>query len=173
MKYFYLILSFFFLTLSSCLGGDDYESDYSDWKAENERYIANAETEMLNGNLKYEKIVPDWETSIFTLVHWYNDRKETQNGIKPLSNSTIDVKYLLTNIYGDTIDSSESFRCQPCNMITGFWVAVTNMYPGDSVSAVIPADAGYGTSSFGSVLPYSTLIFDIKLDSIVAYEKRP
>ena len=100
MKFKSLIISFiFFLFLTSCLGGNDYENDYAEWKAKNELYIANAETETIDGSLKYEKIVPDWETSIFTLIRWHNDREETKNGINPLANSTIDVKYLLKNIW--------------------------------------------------------------------------
>ncbi len=52
------------------------------------------------------------------------------------------------------------------------WIATTNMLPGDSVTAIIPYTSGYGISGSNSVLPYSTLIFQIKLDKILSYDKR-
>lgn len=165
--YLFSILSIF--ALSSCFKDTEYET-YAEWRAENLKYLSDAETQTENGQLVYEKIIPDWEKSIFTLIKWHK-RGEGSSSLVPLANSTVDVKYTLKNINGDTLDSSSSFRCVPCNMITGFWVAVTNMHEGDSVTAVIPSEAGYGVSYYGSILPYSTLVFDIKLDSIVAYEK--
>lgn len=158
------------MVFTSCLGGDDVD-DYSKWRQENIDYILNAETETLDGKLRFEKMIPEWDNSVYTLMEWHNDKSQNESRLRPLSNSTIDVKYVLKNISGDTLDSSSSFRCLPNKMITGFWIAVTNMHEGDSVTAVIPYNAGYGSYSHGSVLPYSTLIFDIKLDSIVAYEK--
>lgn len=167
---FILILSS--LILSSCLGDNTKSSDYSEWREKNTAYIEAAEIEMENGHLKYEKIVPPWDPSIYTLLQWHNQRDESA-GIPPISNSTVDIKYLLTNISGDTLDSSSSFRCRPSSLVTGFQIALTNMLPGDSVTAIIPYTAGYGEYNYGSVLPYSTLIFGIKLDSIVAYQSLP
>lgn len=156
--------------MTSCLGGNN-ENDYSQWRIENTKYIENAEIEMVDGHLRYEKIVPAWDKSIYALMEWHNDRNATLSQLTPLSNSTIDVKYVLRNIEGDTLDSSASYRLKPNQMITGFWTAVTHMHVGDSVTAIMPYSAGYGEYSSGKVLPYSTLIFDIRLDSIVAYEK--
>ena len=65
------------------------------------------------------------------------------------------------------------FRCKPNEMITGFWAATTNMEIGDSVTAVIPYTSGYGVTGSGAILPYSTLIFNIKLVDIAAYDKVP
>ena len=161
------------LALNSCIK-DGNETSYKEWRMENTTFIEDAATERVDGILKYEKVIPDWDKSVYTLMQWHNDRSLTlPNGLRPLSNSTIDVKYLLTNIKGDTLDSSSSFRCKPNNLITGFWVAVTNMQVGDSVTAIIPHEAGYGSMGSGKVLPYSTLIFNIKLDSIVAFDSQP
>lgn len=168
------------LALSSCLG-DDPESDYSEWRTRNTDYIEKAEASTINGVKEYEKIVPAWDKASFVLLKWHNDRSQTANRLSPLDNSTINVKYLLTNIEGDTIDSSYKltengdsiFQCQPCEMVTGFWIATTSMHVGDSVTAVMPYTCGYGVTGSGSILPYSTLIFQIKLDSIVAFETLP
>ncbi|MCH5237580.1 MAG: FKBP-type peptidyl-prolyl cis-trans isomerase [Muribaculaceae bacterium] len=169
---FYSIFVFIlFTTFSSCLGNDRSE-DYSDWRIQNQEYLDKAEIEMENGELVYDKISPVWDNNVYVLMHWHNDRKETEGELLPLSNSTVKVKYTLTDIKGDTLDSSASFNCKPNGLITGFWTAVTNMRVNDTVTAVIPYSAGYGVYGSGSVLPYSTLIFGIRLDSIISYQKR-
>ena len=166
-KYFIFLFGCALLLLPSCLGNNDNISkDYTEWYTINQEYIDSCELVMENGSLAYERVVPNWDQSVFVLMRWYNDRSETVNLLTPLSNSTITVKYTLTNIAGDTLDSSSSFECQPNNMITGFWTAVTHMHEKDTITAVIPYDAGYGSYGSGSVLPYSTLIFGIRLDSI-------
>ncbi len=167
------------LSLSSCLGNDDIsKNDYAEWRQSNFDYIEKAEAATINGQKQYEKVIPDWDKSIFTLIQWHNDRSLTAKNLSPLSNSTCNVKYTLTNIEGDTLDTSSTqtehgdsiFQCRPNNMITGFSVALTSMHIGDSVTAVIPYNAGYGTSGYNSILPYSTLIFSIKLVDIPAFE---
>ena len=158
--------------LSSCLNDDNNLADYSEWKALNDEYIAKAEIESDAHGLIYEKFVPVWDNNVYVLMRWHNDRAATDGDLTPISNSTIRVKYTLTNIEGDTLDSSASFNCQPNSMITGFWTAVTNMHVKDTVTAVMPYTAAYGAFGSGSVLPYSTLIFGIRLDSILSYEKK-
>lgn len=168
----FLFLSLLMLSVSSCLK-DNEATDFSEWRKENEAYLANAEIETINGSLRYEKIVPEWDKSVYSLIQWHNDRSQSQSNLSPISNSTVDIKYTLTNISGDTLDRSSYLRCRPNNMITGFWLTLTNMVPGDTVTAIIPYTAGYGASGSGSVKPYSTLIFGVRLDSIVAYESLP
>lgn len=155
------------LILTSCFGGSDELSEYLAWRDKNLEYINNLENETEGGVPVYEKIVPDWDNNIYVLVRWHNDRTETTDLLTPLSNSTIKVKYTLTNIDGDTIDSSSSFVCKPNGLVTGFWTAVTNMHVNDTVTAVMPYVAGYGYSGSGSILPFSTLVFGIRLDSIM------
>lgn len=176
-KYGFLLLPAVLFILSSCLGGDEYE-DYKEWYQENIDYITKLENGNGLGQKEYEKIIPDWDKSSFVLMKWHNNRAETANTLTPLDNSTIAVKYMLTTIKGDTIDSSYAqadslYNCRPCEMINGFWVATTNMHVGDSVTAVIPFTSGYGVSGSGAIPPYSTLIFQIKLAKIVSYETLP
>lgn len=166
------------LALSSCLGDDISKNDYAEWRQLNNSYLEEAEAATLNGNKLFEKIVPDWDKSIFTLMQWHNDRRQTIHRLSPLDNSTVDVVYMLTNVEGDTIDSSFAltengdsiYRCRPCDMITGFQLALTNMHIGDSVTTVIPYTAAYGVTGYGSIPPYSTLVFNIKLVDIPAFE---
>lgn len=176
-KYGFLILPLTLAALASCINDNDNETDYSQWRSENNAFITAAEAEMLNGGKRYEKVVPKWDPATFVLMQWHK-RGDTSDDLKPLDNSTLKVKYLLTDIKGDTLDSSYSltdslFTCKPCNMITGFWTATTSMHQGDSVTAIIPYTSGYGVTGSGSVLPYSTLIFQIKLVEISAFDKEP
>lgn len=166
--------------LSSCMG-DDTPETYEEWRKENTEYFNNLEAKTENGVKLYQKVSPVWDPSTSILMRWVKDCASEQNKITPLDNSTIDVKYLLTDIKGDTLDSSYKqtaygdsiFRCKPCEMITGFWVAVTRMHIGDSVTTVIPYTAAYGMNGSGSVLPYSTLTFQIKLVDIKGLEYVP
>ena len=164
---FPLLMAASILVLPSCLGNNN-EADYSAWKLKNQEYIDSLSIlTNSDGTLMYQEIKPDWDKSFSILMRWHNEGNDNPSLITPLSNSTCIVKYTLTNISGDTLDSSGSFRCVPNNMITGFMAAITNMRVNDTVTAVIPYTAGYGAYGSGSVYPYSTLIFGIRLDSIV------
>lgn len=166
-RYIPLIIIVLLLSLPSCIEDQEEPTNYYEWRDKNIEYINNLETQTEGGVPVFQKIIPDWDNSVYVLVRWHNDREETTNLLTPLSNSTIRVKYTLTNIEGDTLDTSSSFVCQPNGLVTGFWTAVTNMHEKDTVTAVMPYIAGYGYSGSGRILPYSTLIFGIRLDSIV------
>ena len=113
------------------------------------------------------------------LIHWFNDRSKTANNLKPHYTSTVDVKYV-GRLYNDVpFDSSflstspadSLFRCKFSSMIDGWGIAIPQMRVGDSCRVVIPYNLAYGTTSRGNViLPFSTLVFDIKLVDIYAYE---
>lgn len=165
------------LALTSCLKDDD-ETDYTEWRTRNEEYITKAEALTENGKKVYEKIVPAWAPEQFVLMKWHNDRSLTEKNLMPLDNSTVNIKYALENIDGELLQDSYSmtangdsiFQQRPSQTIVGMWAALTSMHVGDSVTMVIPASAGYGNLSSGSVLPYSTLVYHVKLVDIPAYE---
>lgn len=163
------------LMLPSCL--DDNDVDYTEWRQNNEDYYNKALTETTeSGNLLYQAISPAWAPGYQVLMDWHTPRQN--NKILPLDNSTVDVIYRLRTIDGTVIDSSyrntlwgdSIYRTSPSKNIPGFWTALTNMCEGDSVTAVVPYNSGYGITGSASVKPYSTLIFDIKLKKIVAWE---
>lgn len=174
----FIVLPAVLLGLSSCLSDDEKTyRDYTDWRNQNLEYIDQAKNATVDGKKQYEQLTPDWDKTTTILIQWHNNRLLTQQNLIPMDNSTVDVKYILKTIEGDTIDSSYKrtnygdsiFRCRPNEMITGFQVALTNMHVGDSVTTVIPYSAGYGAAGHGNVLPYSTLIFGIKLVDINAW----
>ena len=153
------------LTLPACLGNDEY-TDYSVWRELNTNYIDSISKATENGRLVYTPIVPNWDNSFTVYVRWHNTREENASLITPFSTSTCHVKYTLTDIDGDTLDSSASFTCVPNNLVTGFMATLTNMCVKDTVTTVIPYMAGYGAYGSSSIPPFTTLIFGIRLDSI-------
>lgn len=154
------------LVLPACFDDNDNTADYSDWRSLNQEYIDSIESLMVDGQYIYTKYTPVWDNSFSVFLQWHNDPDENPSFVTPLSNSTCHVKYTLTSVTGDTLDSSPSFTCVPNQMVNGFMAALTKMRVNDTITAVIPYTAGYGTYGYGSVRPYSTLIFGIRLDSI-------
>lgn len=154
------------LLLPSCLGSSK-ETDFTQWRELNtQAFIDSSQLIDENGKLAYTELTPGWDKSFSILMKWHNDRSKNTNLLTPLSNSTCHIKYTLTNINNDTLDYSSSYTCVPNNMVTGFMAALTNMNPGDTVTAILPYTAGYGIYGYGAVPPYSTLVFGIRLDSI-------
>lgn len=170
-----LLSSVMFLSLSSCLG-DDETDKYAEWKEQNEDYVYKAEIERNpDGMHMYAKVVPDWASGIYVLMRWHNDRALTENRLSPLDNSTCDVKYIGELIDGTQFDSSFAntdsvYTTQPYKNIPGFWTALKAMHVGDSITVVIPWQAAYGSNGNGTIKPFSTLIFHMKLKGIPKYE---
>lgn len=165
------------LLLTSCLKND--EVDYNEWADRNTQYVVDAEAKVNeDGSKVYTRLTPGWAPAAFTLIKWDNDRSETAGNLSPMDNSLVDVKYALDNIDGTRISDSYSmttygegiYRTRPNQNITGFWYALTQMRIGDKVTCIMPAAAGYGNVAYGSIPPYSTLVYTIELVDIPAYE---
>ena len=161
--------------LTSCLGNDDDYFDYDSWINLNETYVTRmTDTIGADGKKVFEKITPVWAPGVYILAKWHNDRSLTASNLVPMDNSTVDVVYQGSYVDGTVFDSSYAktdsvATFTPTGTVAGFWTMLTNMHVGDSVTCIIPSNAGYGASST-SIRPYSTLIFNMKLKSIKAYE---
>ncbi len=113
------------------------------------------------------------------LIHYFNDRAKTEGNLSPLVTSTVDAKYIGRLYNDEPFDSSFTmttygdsiYRFRPSDMISGWQIALTDMRVGDSCRVVIPADQGYGVQSTGIILPYSVLVFDIKLTDIYSLQQ--
>lgn len=176
MKKLLYIVPLLGVLMSGCLDSDE-PTDYSAWKQQNEEYVAKMEALTENGQPVYTKVVPVWAPSDFVLIKWHNDRTLTEKNLMPLSNSTVNMKYEMEDIngtyLGDSYSNTDSiYQSMPNQNITGMWAAMTAMHVGDSCTLVIPARSAYNTSSAGSILPYSALIYHVKLKSIPGYEKK-
>lgn len=171
------VLAVICVALTSCMGKDEAER-YAEWRKENIKYVNDMQALTENGQLVYTTVRPGWAPGNFVLMRWHNDRSLTENNLVPLYNSTCNVTYRLSTIeeavdssynmtqYGDSI-----YRCKPSSTIPGFAIALTNMHIGDSCTVIIPYFCAYDDVATTSITkPYSTLIYQLKLVSIPAYE---
>ena len=165
------------LALTGCFEDAETTAEkYKEWKQRNEQYVLEAEAKTdEDGQPYYTKLAPSWAPDAFALVHWHNDRDLTKDNLQPMDNSTTQITYELFDIDGESISNSFSNRdslytSRPSQNITGVWYPLTQMNVGDSVTIVIPSQAGYGEMNYSGIKPYSTLIYNIKLKAITAYE---
>ena len=153
---------------------------YADWRELNNAWLADMQTKTnADGTPYYKVIIPDWNPATFVLIHYFNDRAKTEGNLSPLVTSTVDAKYIGRLYNDEPFDSSFTmttygdsiYRFRPSDMISGWQIALTDMRVGDSCRVVIPADQGYGVQSTGIILPYSVLVFDIKLTDIYSLQQ--
>ena len=174
-KFFYtVILAVVAITmLDSCLGKNVYD-EYKDWREKNDEWF---QRQASSG--QYTQITASWDPSAKVLMRWHNDTMLTKDNLKPLISSTVDVKYRL-RLYDDTAVGSSYNLTSPADSIyravisqnvEGWMIALTHMHVGDSCTIIIPYQQGYGSSMRSEVLvPYSCLIFDMKLVDIYKYK---
>ncbi|MCM1067771.1 MAG: FKBP-type peptidyl-prolyl cis-trans isomerase [Muribaculaceae bacterium] len=156
---------------------------YTEWRELNEAWLAEmqARTEA-DGTPYYQTIRPDWNPGAFVLMHYFNDPAENADKLSPLYTSTIDVRYKLHLCDGTPVDSSDLitgygapgvYRARLNQLVQGWAIGLTQTHCGDSVELIVPYGVGYGSTSTGSVLPYSNLRFNIRLVDIPYYEAPP
>ena len=173
-KFFYtLIMAVVAVTmLDSCLG-DSVADEYKDWREKNDAWYLQQAT---SGD--YTIVVAPWDISAQVLMKWHNDTNLNRDNLKPLLTSTADVKYR-GRLYNDTPFDSSYLATSPADSIyrsvvnqnvEGWMIALTRMRVGDSCTVIIPYQQGYGSTTKSSVLvPFSNLVFDIKLVDIYKY----
>lgn len=163
-------------TLTGCLGGNSVEDEYKDWREANDAWYAQ---QAASGY--YTTAVASWDPSAQVLIHWYNDTSLTKDNLKPLYTSTVDVKYR-GQLYNATPFDSSYLRVSPADsvfrtnlngsVIEGWAIGLMRMHVGDSCRIVVPYHQGYGSNKMSDVVvPYSMLVFDIKLVDIYGYRK--
>ncbi len=176
-KFFYtVIMAVAAITmLNSCLG-NTIEDEYKDWREFNDAWF-----QQQSASGQYTKLTASWDPSSHVLIRWHNDTMLTRNNLKPLITSTVDTKYLLRLYNGTRIDSSYTsssatlsdsiYRSVVNQNVEGWMIAMTHMHVGDSCTVIIPYQQGYGSSKRSDdLLPYSNLVFDVKLVDIYKYK---
>ena len=160
-------------SLNSCLG-NSIEDEYKDWREKN---VAWFQQQASSG--QYTMLTAPWDPSAKTLIRWHNDTMQTKGNLKPLITSTIDVKYHLSLYDGSPVDSSylmtspadSVYRTVLNQTVEGWMIALTRMHVGDSCTVIVPYPQGYGSTKMSDLLvPYSTLVFDVKLVDIYKYK---
>lgn len=164
-------------SLPSCI--KDEEDVDKQWRDDNTDYVEQQEALVgEDGQKVYERIAPEWSPAQFVLVQWHTRPAGFATMMRPMSNSTVDIKYegrlydgtVFDSSYARTTHGDSIYRCRPNEMVVGMWTALTSMVPGDSVTLVIPAISGYGAATRSKIKPYSTLIFDVKMKQIVNFD---
>ena len=135
-----------------------------------------------DGTPYYKTVVPSWNPSAYVLIHYFNDRSETEGNLSPMYTSTIDVRYVGTRYNGNVFDESTSstspapgvYRCRLDQVITGWTIALSDMRVQDTAEIIIPYQWAYGSTinatSTDTILPYSALRFNVRLVDIYRYE---
>lgn len=115
----------------------------------------------LEENKKVEGVIV-YDSGLQVLV-----RNANGNGVKPSATDTINCDYTLSLLDGTIADKAAAIEFDLASLIPGFVEAVTNMEVGQSITAYIPPELGYGDQAYGPIAPNALLIFDITLNSIV------
>lgn len=145
--------------------------EYAAYREANNAWLTEMQTRKNpDGTPYYKTIVPQWNPSIFVLIHYFNDRAETEGNLSPLSNSVIKANYHLSLYNGTGVDSAANYQTRLNNTIAGWGVGLADMRCGDTAEIVIPYAAAYGNQSQGTMLPYSNLCFRVRLVDIPFYE---
>lgn len=171
-----LLIASLFLGLVACSDDEPAWVGFEKWREVNDAWMQ----EQINrknpdGTPYYTKIVPNWDKQAYVLIKYLNDTKKTENNLKPIYTSTVDVKYRGELYNGYAFDSSylrvdSIARIKLPNVIGGWIIALTNMHIGDSCEMVIPYEYAYGEGGTTGINPFSNLKFEVVLKGIPGYE---
>lgn len=160
MKKILILLAAAALLLTGCK-----ESNWMDWKTQNEIWLKNN----LTNPLMYKDIpVVKTESGLqYQIVTAGNNTDAKPNG-----SSTVYVDYKGWLINGYKFDSSDYTMLNLSQTVAGFTEGVKKLYPGGDIVLYIPWDLAYkeegsgveGNSGF--IPPYSTLVFEIHLCAV-------
>ncbi len=165
--------------VSSCGSSDNSLDGYLEWYEQNITwYHEMQDRKNPDGTPYFTELSPDYYRNSGVLIHYFNDRSLTAANLSPLENSTVKVCYigrLCNDVAFDSsylrVDSVAQFQVN--GLIEGWQVALNDMHVGDSAEVIIPFLQAYGTEGSGTIPPYSYLRFNMRLDDITDYEKRP
>lgn len=182
MKYLlYLLLLALGLGAAACSDDDNKDTwkKYEQWRQDNATWLAEqAVRTNPDGTPYFQRVVPQWQTGAYVLMHWYGDPMAFAHNLVPDLTSTVSTKYIGRLYNDEPFDSSYAqvdsiYTTQLSNLISGWKIALMNMHVGDSCLVVIPQEQGYAASSSGKIPPYSALQFNLKLVDIPYYQIKP
>lgn len=169
--------------LTGCSDDDDDNANvweqYAEYRQANQIWLAQEEGRLNpDGTKFYKRLVPEWNTGEYILIHWFNDREETAGNLMPLLTSSVRVRYVGRNYAYQVFDadstSTDGTYFQVNGVVSGWQTALQNMHVGDSVQILLPYSQAYGSSQPTQLIPpYSALQFNIRLLDIPQYELRP
>ncbi len=97
MRYIIGIIAILAVALGTSSCDNDEKTtweEYAQWRESNEAWLKEQQAlKNPDGTPYYKVIVPDWNPGSFVLIHYFNDRSETEGNLSPLYTSTIDTRY--------------------------------------------------------------------------------
>ncbi len=165
MKYFIFFLSAMVMMLSACLKDDDSEQ-----KEEERRKL---EAYLLDNNITQEP----------TGSGMYYLEEVEGTGVSPRVDDLIELVYTGTLIDGTVVETTDSAEARDARIYSdsrlygphryyvqptdGFFEGIRKMKEDGEATFIIPSDLAYGGSRYGSIPPYSTLIYHVKLLDVI------
>ena len=175
----YGLLATALLPLASC-GMDEPNDTQTPWREENDDWMLAKQMEKdADGNPVYEKVNCAWDPNAYVLMQWHNDRSLTASKLKPISTSTVDVRYEVRTIDGKEVDNSKNrttpapgvYRSKLNSNITGWVMGIATIHVGHTCTILIPYSQAYGSIPYNGLKAYSSLIFNVRLVDIPGFEK--
>lgn len=175
MKKLLIVIAVLGIIASACVRNEKTVwEQYEQYRNDNNAWLADLQGKKNpDGSSYYKTVTADWYPGTFILIHYFNDRSETEGNLSPLYNSTVQTRYHLSLYDGTGVDSSANYVTRLNNTIPGWAMALMQMRCGDTAEVIIPYAAGYGSQSMGSMRPYSNLQFNVRLVDIPYYEAPP
>lgn len=167
--YYFILVLFASFSMTSCLNDDNYET-YEDWRVENENYFSKMiDTLDANGDKYYTELKSLAFPSYKILYHELEAGNE--DGRVPFYTSTVMTDYA-GHLYNTNVNFDEGTNVvfKVNEVIPGWTLALQNMKEGAKWRIVIPWELAYGSTGNTSILPFSTLVFDVKLVKITKWE---
>ena len=157
MKYFkYLFPTLLCITLLSCK-----EDNWLDWKAQNEMW--------LEQNLMSDPSISMTADSLQYKVIYIGLTSDA----RPQTTSTITCDYKLRLINGYQVDASTDAVLYMNSVVKGFAEGMSKIHNHGDILLYIPWQLGYGAEGHGTegtqgyIPPYSTLIYEVHLSSVI------
>jgi FKBP-type peptidyl-prolyl cis-trans isomerase FklB len=139
-------------------------------KREAVEYAANKQAgeEFLAAKAKEEGVVALSNGILYKVV-----KEGNKNGKKPALTDKIKVAYKGMTIDGEEFDSNEGVEFPLAAMIEGWKIAIPEMTEGSKWELYIPQELAYGKhGSMPNIKPYSALVFEVELFSVIAPEAK-
>lgn len=181
MKKIFLFIAAAAVVLGACDSDEETTWDkYREWRDLNNEWLKQQQDSLNpDGTPFYKVLVPSWNPSSYVLIHYFNDRAETEGNLSPLYTSTCDTRYKVRLYTGTGVDSSQNisddgiYTSRVNSNIQGWAIALQDMRCGDSAQVIMPYGVAYGAQSSNAIPPYSNLQFNIRLVDIPHYESTP
>lgn len=131
------------------------------------RYLVNEEEEEIQNYITRHKMQP---VSTGTGMRYQVMKEGTGARIQP--GQRVSVEYVLNNIMGDVVYSSDkegvkTFEAGCGDVEAGLDEAILHLHEGDVAKVIIPSHLGYGLQGdHKSIPPYATLIYTLKIIAV-------